>query len=119
MPKMRLYTSNPIKIMTNLVVLFRDYIKKLIAFNNMAADNTSVPNCSNVLLPTLLSAYIDKRAPTKSKTFIKMGTMARISGAAYFIMSPPYATTALIPENCLRIITWIAVKMAAGGVVGY
>lgn len=35
------------------------------------------------------------------------------------MMSPPYATTALIPENCLRIMTWMAVKMAAGGVEGY
>ena len=33
-------------------------------------------------------------------------------------MSPPYAATALIPENCLKIMQCIAVKIAIAGVAG-
>jgi len=34
------------------------------------------------------------------------------------MISPPYATTALIPENCLKIIKCIAANIAKPGVFG-
>ena len=50
---------------------------------------------------------------------MKQGAIDRKVWLDWEIISPPYAATAKIPVNCLKIIQCIAQNTANGGVSGY
>lgn len=94
-------------------------IKKPIVIKSKETAKTTVPACNNVLFPNLCRIQIAIMAPIMTSALRKQGTIDLNYLLACEIISPPYATTALIPENCLKIIQCMAVKIATAGVAGY
>ena len=79
-------------------------IKNPIVINTNDNAKIIVPACSKVFLPTLWRIQIATKAPNIISMFKIIGTLSLRFYDDWLIISPPYATTALIPENWRKII---------------
>lgn len=103
---------------TNAASYKESNIKKPIVINSKQTAKIIVPACKSVRFPTLCRIQMAMIAPIITKPLRTHGITARKLKLACEIISPPYAATAFMPENCLKIIQCIAQNIANAGVEG-
>lgn len=74
------------------------------------------PYWKSVFLPIFVSKYDVKTDAMTCYKLISIGKASFSEGTSYPTIWPPYAITALIPQNCWRAARWIAMIVAVAGV---